>query len=262
MPTLMPLTARSIKRHYRAGTMVLETIVEVASGSVRLLDFMSPQTGTSDVYRLIEGISGEVHVRSELIIRFDYGALLPWLQRTDRGIRAVAGPDAIHCFSDVRQEIVGSAVVTEFRVRAGQQTSFQLTWTEAHAPPPAERNVTQVLEDTQAWWTQWSQRCSYRGQWREDVVRSLITLKSLTYQPTGGIVAAATTSLPEHIGGTRNWDYRYCWLRDSTFTLYCLLVGGYVEEARAWRQWLVNAAAGDPAQLQIMYGVAGGCSWR
>jgi GH15 family glucan-1,4-alpha-glucosidase len=237
--------------------MILETFVDVATGRVRLLDFMSPHSSSADVYRIVEGISGEVQMRTELCIRFDYGALLPWVQRTERGIRAIAGPDAIHCFSDIRQQFDLSSISADFQLKAGQQAYFQLTWTEAHAPPPVERNVNQVLSDSQAWWCDWAERCTYRGEWRNEVVRSLVTLKSLTYQPTGGIVAAATTSLPEQIGGTRNWDYRYCWLRDSTFTLYSLLVGGYTEEARAWRQWLVNAAAGDPAQLQIMYGVAG-----
>ncbi|MGV3485106.1 MAG: glycoside hydrolase family 15 protein, partial [Planctomycetaceae bacterium] len=227
------------------------------TGVVRLTDFMAPQTRDADVFRLVECLRGEVEMESRLAIRFDYGSILPWVQKTQRGVRAVAGPDCIDCTSDLSMKIENDAVITHFALREGQQAAFQLTWTKTHDPPPLEKNVLQTLADTTEWWQNWSSQCTFKGRWREDVVRSLITLKALTYAPTGGIIAAATTSLPEQIGGVRNWDYRFCWLRDATFTLYALLVGGYTEEAKAWRQWLVNAAAGNPSQLQIMYGVAG-----
>ena len=248
---------RSVRRSYRAGTMVLETIMELDEGVIRLIDFMPPQTREADVFRLIEGVSGEVTLLSELKIRFDYGSILPWIKKTDRGICAVAGPESVYCFSDMRFEFSDETARSTFTVGAGQQATFQLSWSSTYYPQPLEKHVLQTLEDTTTWWQGWSGKCSYEGKWCDDVKRSLITLKGLTFNPTGGIVAAATTSLPEHIGGSRNWDYRYCWLRDATFTLYALLIGGYTEEAKAWREWLVNAAAGNPSQLQIMYGVAG-----
>ncbi len=248
---------RSVRRSYRAGTMVLETIMELDEGVIKLTDFMPPQTREADIFRLIEGVRGEVELRSELKIRFDYGSILPWIQKTERGICAVAGPESVYCFSDMRFELSDETALSTFTVKAGQQATFQLSWASTYYPQPLEKNVLQTLEDTTAWWQAWAGKCSYEGKWSDDVKRSLITLKGLTFNPTGGIVAAATTSLPEHIGGSRNWDYRYCWLRDATFTLYSLLIGGYTEEAKAWREWLVNAAAGNPSQLQIMYGVAG-----
>jgi GH15 family glucan-1,4-alpha-glucosidase len=244
-------------RRYVEGTLILETDFHNEQGSVRITDFMPPQTSASDIMRVVHGLSGEVTLKSELVVRFDYGSILPWTQRKERGIRATAGPDSVQLYSDLRQEIEDDKVVCDFIIGEGQTVAFQLTWTQTHLPEPLERNAKQTLDDAVAWWLDWSNRCTYDGPWKADVLRSLITLKGLTYAPTGGIVAAPTTSLPEHIGGVRNWDYRYCWIRDATFTLLALLVGGYVEEANAWRQWLVNAAAGDPAQLQIMYGVAG-----
>lgn len=247
----------STRRRYLPGTMVLETELETETGSVRLTDFMPPQTREADLFRLVECTSGNVELESRLTLRFDYGSIRPWKTPLERGIRAIAGPDCVYCISDQRMVIDGDSAVATFQLAAHQQAAFQLTWTQTHAPLPLEKNALQALQDATQWWLEWSGRCTYEGPYREAVLQSLITLKALTYGPTGGIVAAATTSLPEHIGGVRNWDYRYCWLRDSTFTLYALLVGGYTEEARAWRQWLVNAAAGDPAQLQIMYGVAG-----
>jgi GH15 family glucan-1,4-alpha-glucosidase len=246
-----------VERRYIEGTLILETEFEVDGGKVVMTDFMPPQTSASDIIRMVRGLSGEVQMRSELVVRFDYGSILPWIQRKERGMRATAGPDSVQLFSDLRQEIEYDNVVCDFVIAEGQTVAFQLTWTQTHAPEPLERNAKQTLDDATSWWRDWSDRCTYEGPWKTDVMRSLITLKGLTYAPTGGIVAAATTSLPEQIGGTRNWDYRYCWIRDATFTLLALLVGGYVEEANAWRQWLVNAAAGNPAQLQIMYGVAG-----
>ena len=245
------------RRRYRPGTMVLETELETETGTVRLTDFMPPQTGEADLFRLVECLSGSVEMESRMTLRFDYGSIRPWKTALERGIRAVAGPDCVYCVSDQRMVIDKTSAVSSFQLAAHQQAAFQLTWTKTHDPSPLEKNALQSLQDATQWWCEWSGRCTYQGPYREAVLQSLITLKALTYGPTGGIVAAATTSLPEHIGGVRNWDYRYCWLRDSTFTLYALLIGGYTEEARAWRKWLVNAAAGDPAQLQIMYGVAG-----
>jgi GH15 family glucan-1,4-alpha-glucosidase len=247
----------NVRRRYLPGTPVLETVMETASGEVALIDFMSPLSRDADLYRLVRGVRGEVPMVSELSVRFDYGSMVPWVQRIDRGIRATAGPDSIYYRSDLRMEVHHQTATSNFAIGAGQQTALQLSWTATHEPAPAEKNVPTALADTVAWWQDWTGRSSYRGLWPRAVQRSLITLKSLTYAPTGGIVAAPTTSLPEQIGGVRNWDYRFCWLRDATFTLYSLLVGGYTEEARAWRHWLVNAAAGSPAQLQIMYGVAG-----
>lgn len=246
-----------ISRRYVEGTLVLQTDFETSSGVVRITDFMAPQTRDSDVFRLVECLQGEVELQSRLSIRFDYGSVLPWIKPLDRGMRMVAGPERIDCISDLRMKIEHSSAVSTFKLGAHEHAGFQLTWTRTQDVPSLEKNVKQTLDDTIAWWKDWSSRCTFKGRWRDDVVRSLITLKALTYAPTGGIVAAATTSLPEHIGGVRNWDYRYCWLRDATFTLYSLLIGGYTEEAKAWRQWLVNAAAGNPSQLQIMYGVAG-----
>jgi GH15 family glucan-1,4-alpha-glucosidase len=248
---------QSVARRYVPGTMVLETDMTTASGKVRIVDFMPPQSRDSDVFRVVRGLEGEVPLLSELCLRFDYGAMQPWIQPVDHGVRLTAGPDSVYCRANVRIERQGNLATSQFAVAAGQETAFQFTWTATHDPEPPERNVATTLADTIAWWREWSDRCKYQGLWKDAVMRSLLVLKSLTYRPTGGIVAAPTTSLPEQIGGVRNWDYRYCWLRDATFTLYSLLVGGYVEEARAWRQWLVNAAAGSPAQMQIMYGVAG-----
>jgi GH15 family glucan-1,4-alpha-glucosidase len=247
----------NVSRRYLEGTLVLETEFATEVGVVRLTDFMPPQTSESDVFRLVECLEGEVELESRLSIRFDYGSISPWFKRLDRGVRMVAGPERIDFVSDMRMEIENQSASSRFTLAAHQQAAFQLTWTRTQDPPSLEKNVRQTLEDAIKWWRQWSGRCTFDGQWREEVIRSLITLKALTYAPTGGIVAAPTTSLPEHLGGVRNWDYRYCWLRDATFTLYSLLIGGYTEEAKAWREWLVNAAAGNPSQLQIMYGVAG-----
>ncbi|GAA4454408.1 glycoside hydrolase family 15 protein [Novipirellula rosea] len=248
---------RKVQRRYRPGTLILETDITTDSGTIRLTDFMAPQTRESDVFRLVEGVEGEVEVVSRLALRFDYGGILPWVQHTDRGIRAIAGPECVYCTSDLQVQVDEQTMLSKFHLGPHQQAAFQLTWTRTQDPPPLEKNVLQTLEDATTWWQEWSGRCTFQGRWRKEVQQSLITLKALTYAPTGGIVAAATTSLPEHIGGVRNWDYRYCWIRDSTFTLYSLLIGGYTEEAKAWRKWLVNAAAGNPSQLQIMYGVAG-----
>ncbi|MGH8470402.1 MAG: glycoside hydrolase family 15 protein [Gammaproteobacteria bacterium] len=248
---------RNIRRRYREGTLILETEYETDEGVVTLIDWMPPRTAVPDLIRLVEGKRGRVRMRMELIIRFDYGWVIPWVRRTQRGIRATAGPDTLYLRSDVTLRGENLHTVADFEVSAGQRIPFELTWCPTHGPEPDERTPQQDLRDTEAWWREWSDRCTYRGEWRDAVLRSLITLKALTYTPTGGIVAAATTSLPEHPGGVRNWDYRYCWLRDATFTLYALMDNGYTQEAGAWREWLINAVAGDPSEIQMLYGLGG-----
>jgi GH15 family glucan-1,4-alpha-glucosidase len=196
-------------------------------------------------------------MRMELTIRFDYGSLVPWVNRTDNGLIAIAGPDAIRLTTPVRLRGENFRTVADFTVSAGESIPFTLTWFPSHRAAPAERNPTEEISSTTDWWLDWSKRCTYRGGWREEVTRSLITLKALTYAPTGGIVAAVTTSIPEQLGGVRNWDYRFCWLRDATFALYALTTGGYAEEAKAWCDWMLRAAAGKPAQINTVYGVMG-----
>jgi GH15 family glucan-1,4-alpha-glucosidase len=245
-----------VERRYRGASLVLETDFHTPSGAVRIVDCMPPRDRTPDVVRVVEGLAGEVQMQMELVIRFDYGSIVPWVRKIDGCLRAIGGPDALSLWSPVPTRGVDLTTRAEFTVRAGEKVPFHLAWhpshvTASHVDPLA------AVDDTCAWWEAWSGRCTYDGEWRDIVLRSLITLKALTFEPTGGIVAAPTTSLPERIGGVRNWDYRYCWLRDATFTLYALLVGGYTEEAAAWRNWLLRAVAGDPAQLQIMYGPAG-----
>ena len=251
---------RSVRRRYRPGTLILETEFETDSGAVTLIDFMPPRTSTPDLVRIVHGLRGEVPMRVELIVRFDYGWVVPWVRRLPderSGIRCTAGPDTLYCRTPVPLHGEGLHTVGAFTVKAGQRVPFKLSWSPTYEPEPPERVSEVMLRGTESWWKQWSSRCTYQGEWREEVLRSLITLKALTYAPTGGMVAAATTSLPEHIGGVRNWDYRYCWVRDATFTLYAFLTGGYTDEAAAWREWLVNAVAGTPDELQIMYGVGG-----
>ena len=245
------------RRRYRGDTLVLETEFETASGCVRLVDFMPPRGAEPDLVRIVEGVRGTVRMQMELVIRFDYGWIVPWVRQLDGHLRAIAGPDAVSFWSEVPAHGEDLTTRAAFEVHAGDRVPFVLAWHPSHVPPPARLDALQALDDTVAWWLEWSGRCSYDGPWRGQVMRSLITLKALTYSPTGGIVAAATTSLPEEIGGVRNWDYRYCWLRDATYTLYALMVGGYLEEAAAWRNWLLRAVAGDPATLHIMYGMRG-----
>jgi GH15 family glucan-1,4-alpha-glucosidase len=249
--------SRHIRRRYREGTLVLETDYETADGAVTLIDCMPPRSSEPDLVRVVVGRRGQVRMRMQLIIRFDYGSIVPWVRRTDNGIRAVAGPDTLllHSGVDVRGE--NFRTEAEFTVSEGQRVPFVLMWHPSHEPAPEKIDAEETIAHTEMWWREWSARCTYEGPWREQVVRSLITLKALTYAPTGGIVAAPTTSLPEQLGGVRNWDYRYCWLRDATFTLYALMLGGYMEEACAWREWLLRAVAGSPAQLNIMYGLSG-----
>lgn len=246
-----------IQRDYRDGTLILETDFETAEGAVRLIDFMPPRGKLPDVIRIVEGVRGRVRMRCELIVRFDYGSLVPWVRHDGAGLTAIAGPDMLRLNSGVRLHGENYRSTADFMVEAGQRIPFVLTWFPSNLPLPKLPEAEQALSDTEQWWREWSKRATYQGEWRDAVLRSLITLRALIYQPTGGIVAAPTTSLPETIGGTRNWDYRYCWLRDATFTLYALMSAGYFEEAHAWRDWLLRAAAGKPEQMQIMYGLAG-----
>ncbi|KJK48669.1 glucoamylase [Lentzea aerocolonigenes] len=245
------------RRRYRDGTLILETEWDTADGTVRVVDFMPPRGQAADVVRLVEGVRGDVPMRSDLRLRFDYGNVAPWVRHHDGRLNAVAGPDAVCLNSAVPMRLDGPDSRAEFTVREGQRVPFVLTHRASHLPAPKAADPEQALRDTEAFWRDWIGRCTYDGRWGDEVRRSLVLLKALTYAPTGGIVAAASTSLPEQLGGQRNWDYRYCWLRDATFTLQALLGTGYVEEACAWREWLVRAAAGDPAKLQIMYGLDG-----
>lgn len=248
---------RSVRRRYRDGTLVLETCYETDTGVVVVVDCMPPRTDAPDVVRMVEGQRGRVAMRMELIIRFDYGSLVPWVRRAPDGLSAVGGPDAVRLRTPVDTRGEDFRTIADFTVAAGERVPFTLTWHPSHrrAPPPSD--AARQIEETEQWWREWSSRCTYDGEWRDAVVRSFITLKALTYAPTGGLVAAPTTSLPEQIGGVRNWDYRYCWMRDATFSLYALMTGGFVDEARAWRAWLLRAVAGRPSDVHIMYGVAG-----
>jgi GH15 family glucan-1,4-alpha-glucosidase len=248
---------RQRRRRYREGTLILETAFETDDGAVTVIDFMPPRSRQPDLVRLVVGQAGHVAMHMQLILRLDYGAIIPWVRRTEHGIRAIAGPDALELYTDVRLRGEQFTTVADFTVSAGQRVPFVLIWHPSHLPPPSPLDPEETLRQTEHWWLAWLKRCTYEGPWREAVIRSLITLKALTYAPTGGIVAAPTTSLPERLGGVRNWDYRYCWVRDATFTLYALMSGGYTAEAQAWRDWLVRAVAGTPSQLNIMYGVAG-----
>lgn len=248
---------RVTRRRYRPGTLVLETEFETDGGAATLIDFMPPRTSHMDLIRIVAGRRGRVPLRSELILRPDYGSLVPWVRRLDGGLTAIAGPDGFRVCSDVPLQGEDFKTVSEFEVAEGDSVSFTMTWFPSHSPTPACRDVQGALAKTESWWSEWSGRCEYQGRWREPVLRSLITLKALIYAPTGGIAAALTTSLPEQLGGPRNWDYRCCWPRDATFALYALLEAGYVDEARAWRDWLVRAVAGNPSQLQSVYGIAG-----
>ncbi|MEU5097523.1 glycoside hydrolase family 15 protein [Streptomyces sp. NPDC020996] len=247
------------RRAYRPGTLVLDTEWETADGAIRVTDLMPQRDRAPDLVRIVEGLRGEVTVRSVLRLRFDYGSIVPWMRRTDGHRVAVAGPDSVWLRSEPAVHTWGENLSTraEFTVSQGEKVAFVLTWHPSHEPRPRQTDPHRALKAAVADWRAWTARCGYRGPHRDAVVRSLITLKALTYAPTGGIVAAATTSLPEDPGGVRNWDYRYCWLRDSTLTLGALLACGYHEEAAAWRDWLLRAVAGDPADLRIMYGLAG-----
>src|SRR4051812_36542460 len=245
------------RRQYRGDSLVLETEWETSSGKVRVIDFMPPRGEAPDIIRIVEGVSGHVRMTSEVRLRFDYGSVVPWVRRHDAGIYAIAGPDAGQLTTPVELEGREWAHFGHFGVDAGDRVPFVLTWHPSNQPPPRSVNAEHALTDTVDYWSDWVEQCCYDGEWHEAVVRSLITLKALTYSPTGGIVAAATTSLPEALGGERNWDYRYCWLRDAGLTLQTLLYSGFRDEAREWREWLLRAIAGDPSQLHILYGLGG-----
>ena len=248
---------RAVRRRYRPDTLILETEIETEGGAVRLVDFMPPRRTQPQVVRIVEGVRGVVPMAMELVIRFDYGTAVPWVRQVGGHLEAVAGPDALSLWTHV--ETFGKDLTTQarFSVHEGERVPFSLVWHPSHTEAPSPCDPFAALGDTADWWRNWVGQCSYTARWREPVVRSLITLKALTYGPTGGIVAAPTTSLPEAPGGVRNWDYRYCWLRDATYTLYALVISGFTDEAAAWGHWLLRAVAGDPAGLQTMYGVSG-----
>ncbi len=257
--TLSPAGAvRAITRRYRPDTLILETRFETEAGAVLVTDFMPLRGTNSDVVRRVAGLEGEVAMRMDLRIRFDYGRTVPWVNRLGPDtLRAIAGPDMLVLRAGAPTQGEDLATVSEFTVAEGRTVDFILTHGPSHVPPPMPVDVDEALADTEAFWRGWASRCTVDGRWGEVARRSLITLKALTYRPTGGIVAAATASLPEQIGGERNWDYRFCWLRDATFTLLALMDSGYFEEAGDWRDWLIRAVAGSANQIQIMYGVAG-----
>ena len=254
---------RAVERRYRGNTLILETRFTTPTGTARVTDFMrmsaasTVQGGPTELIRLVTGERGAVRMRFELVLRFDYGSIVPWVRSRPDGIYAIAGPDAVRLRTPIPLEGRDKRTVGEFTVAEGQTVPCILTHHSPFGPEPPGADPERALGETEAYWQEWSARYQGRGEWRDAVLRSLITLKALTYAPTGGIVAAPTTSLPEALGGVRNWDYRFCWLRDATFTLYALLISGYREEAKAWREWLLRAVAGDPATLQILYGLAG-----
>jgi GH15 family glucan-1,4-alpha-glucosidase len=248
---------RQVRRRYRAGTLVLETEFETAEGRVALIDCMPPRSEVPDVLRVVQGRGGRVPMRMELAIRFDYGSLIPWVRRTDDGLTAVGGVDLVRLRTPVALRGEDFRTVAEFTVANGEEVPFELSWQRSYRRVEPHGDPIGRVEDTERWWREWSSRCTFGGPYRDAVLRSLIVLKALTYRPSGGLLAAPTTSLPEKPGGVRNWDYRYCWLRDATFALYALMLGGYMDEARDWREWLLRAVAGAPAQAQMIYGVAG-----
>jgi GH15 family glucan-1,4-alpha-glucosidase len=245
-----------VTRRYRPGTLILETEFETETGRAAVIDFMPPADG-AHLVRIVTGRSGRVDFRTEFVVRFNYGATVPWVDRIDAGISAIAGPERLILRTPVMLRGEDLKTVGAFALDTGESIPFVLSYGASVVAPPAPLDAFDAMQRTEQFWRSWSDRCPDVGPWTEAVKRSLITLKALTYAPTGGIVAAATTSLPEHLGGVRNWDYRYCWLRDATFTLLAFMHLGYYEEARAWRDWLIRAVAGSPSQVQIMYGVGG-----
>lgn len=252
-----------VERHYRGDTIVLETLFKTASGEVALIDCLALPRHDSqavDLVRVVEGRAGSVTMRMDARFRFDYGRIPPWSQRRDYGVHAFAGPHAVQLRTPVRLDVDNSACTAEFSVAEGERVPFVLTWHNAYREEPAAREANQALSETESWWREWSSRYTQKHEYREAVVRSLLTLKALTDGETGGMVGAATTSLPEHPGGRKNYDYRFTWLRDATFTLHALIRSGYDEEARLWREWLLRVSAGDPEHLQPMYGIDG--EWR
>jgi GH15 family glucan-1,4-alpha-glucosidase len=255
---IAPSTGRfRTRRRYRPHTLILETVFETAEGSVRLIDFMPIRGKHSNVFRIVEGIRGKVPMRMDLVLRFEFGRTIPWVTRIRSGVRAVAGPHLAVFRASVPVHGENLTTAADFTVRRGERVHFSLTYGRSFEGEPSIIHPRQALESTQRFWMGWSGRLKHRGPYGDAIERSLVTLKALTFRPTGGVVAAVTTSLPESIGGMRNWDYRYCWLRDTTFTLLALANGGYYEEARAWQDWLLRALAGSPEQVQIMYGIKG-----
>jgi GH15 family glucan-1,4-alpha-glucosidase len=249
---------RAVERRYVEGTLVLETDFTTDGGRVRVTDFMAlPHDRATDLVRIVTGLEGSVEMAVDLRFRFDYGRIVPWVRRIDDATIAIAGPDALRLATPLELQGRGFSTVAEFTVSAGQSVPMMLTWFRSFDELPESEDPQALLDETIADWRKWSAHCRGPEEWRDVVTRSAITLKALTHHRSGGIVAAATTSLPEQLGGTRNWDYRFCWLRDATFALYALMATGYTEEARDWRKWLIRAVAGEPSKLQIMYGLAG-----
>jgi GH15 family glucan-1,4-alpha-glucosidase len=246
-----------VERSYRDGTLVLDTTFHDEGGTVTLTDCMPLRERLPRVVRVLRGVRGRVRMRTELVVRFDYGSIVPWVRRSGDGVVAIAGPDSLHFSSDMPVHGEGLTTVGEIDVHEGQTVALSLTWQPSHLPRPATIDAAAVIAADERRWHAWSRQCDYVGPWRDVVVRSLVTLAALTHASTGGVVAAPTTSLPEAVHGVRNWDYRYCWLRDATFTLLALAHNGFLHEARAWREWLLRAVAGDPSKLQILYGVDG-----
>jgi GH15 family glucan-1,4-alpha-glucosidase len=249
--------SRRVTRRYRQDTLILETEFETDDGIVTLIDCMPPRMHDPSVVRLIVGRRGSVPMKMQLVIRFDYGSIVPWVRRTKGGIRAIAGPDALELCTPLELRGENMTTVAEFTVQEGQRIPLVLQWQPSNEEPSCFADADETINKTDEWWRAWASRSTYDGPYREQVVRSLITLKAQTFAPTGGLVAAPTTSLPEQIGSVRNWDYRYCWVRDATFVLYALLMCGHKHEATAWREWLLRAVAGTATQLNIMYGLAG-----
>ncbi len=247
----------STRRRYRGATLILETEVTTEEGTVRLIDFMPIRGGAPDIVRIVEGVRGNVTMRCELDPRLDFGAVVPWIRPIDNRWQLVAGPDGLALATPVTLRPHQGGLAGEFVVRPGERVPFSLTWFASYERAPSSPDAERALAHTERFWTDWAQQCTDDGPYREAILRSLLTLKALTYAPSGGIVAAGTTSLPEDLGGRRNWDYRYCWVRDATFALQAFLHAGYRDEAQAWREWLVRAVAGEPAKLQILYGVTG-----
>ena len=246
-----------VTRRYRHDTLILESMLETASGSIRTIDFMPPRGEAPDIVRIVEGLSGVVPMQMELTIRFDYGRIVPWVRRVNEALIAVAGPDALCLRTPVDTHGEGMTTVARFDAQAGERIPFVLTWYPSHLPIPDATDAEVALRETEAYWLNWAKECVSDGDYHEEIRSSLLILKAMTFEPTGGIVAAPTTSLPELPGGVRNWDYRYCWLRDATLTLLAMLRAGARSEAVMWRQWLLRAVAGDPADLQVVYGLAG-----
>jgi GH15 family glucan-1,4-alpha-glucosidase len=253
-----PRQAAKITRRYRPNTLVLETHFETKEGAATLVDFMPMHSSNSTIVRFVIGKRGKLAMRTELILRFGYGGIVPWVTRVEGGaLRAIAGPDMVLLHTPVHVYGKDMTTIGEFTIARGETIPFVLIYSPSHLPPPQAVDPTEALAETETYWREWSAKCRPAGRWTEAVKRSVMTLKALTYAPTGGIVAAPTTSLPERLGGKRNWDYRYCWLRDATLTLLGAMHAGYYEEAQAWREWLLRAIAGTPDQLQIMYGLGG-----